>query len=163
MGFEVIMPPPSTGGGGGPVAWADITGKPAIATTIADPGSDSVLAGEQAVRESLNKLKIFGFSFTVEPPEAKAYKISNDWPIDVNCTITEITHQGIGGGCTANWKIGATNITNASAVSVTTSKVETVPSGANVLSEGVELTLTLSAVDAECTAVEITVKYERAN
>lgn len=164
MGFEVIMPPPSTGGGGGgPVAWADITGKPAIATTISDPGSDTVLAGEQAVRESLNKVKTFGFSWVHELPAEGNHVVTDDWPVDVNCTITEITTKGIGGGATVGFKINGTNITNASAIAVTTSELETVPSGANVMSEGIELSYDISALDEECTAIRFTVKYERAN
>jgi len=163
MGLIILNPGGGSSGGGGPVAWVDITGKPAIATAIADPGSDSVIAGEQAVRESLNKNKTQGFSWVHELPEDGNHVVTDDWPIDVNCLITEITSKGIGGGATAGFKINGVAITNASAISVTTSELETVPSGANVLSEGVELSYDLASVAVECTAIRFTVKYERAN
>lgn len=161
MSISIVIPP--SGSGGGATSWDQLTGKPAIATTIGDPGSDGVIAGEQAVRESLDKNKTQGFSFSIEVPEAKQYIITDDWPVDVNCTITEITSKGVGGGCTADWKIGSTSIEGASAISVTTSELETVPTDDNVLAEGDELSVTLSSVDEGCTEVRFTVKYERAN
>jgi hypothetical protein len=44
------------GGGGGASDWGSITGKPTINTTVGDPGSDSDLVSEQAVREALDAL-----------------------------------------------------------------------------------------------------------
>lgn len=40
-------------GGGGSTDWSSVTGKPTIQTTVGDPGSDSNLVSEQAVREAV--------------------------------------------------------------------------------------------------------------
>lgn len=163
MPIIVINPGGGGGGGGGSVAWGDITGKPTIQTTVGNPGSDANFVSEQAVREMQNRNKVQGFAFSIEAPEAREYVITDDWPMDVDCEIIEITSRGVGGGATADWKIGSTSITGASAIDVTTSAVETAPSAANVLVEGNALSVTLSDVDELCTEIRFTVKYERDN
>ena len=158
--MSIIITP--GGGSGGSAAWGDITGKPTIATTVDDPGSDSNLISEQAVREALDLLKVQGLAFTIEAGENKEYFISTDWPVDVACLITKITTDATSGTATANFKINSTSITNASAVAISSTEVATVPSGANTISQGDSLSVTLSSV-SDPVDITVTIRYERAN
>lgn len=107
-------------GGGGASTWSELTGKPAIQTTIGDPGSDANLVSEQAAREALNPFKFGGIGAYFAEPSNVEYIITDACPI--GGTITGAAFKTRSGTVEATFRINGVAITGLTSLAASSTR-----------------------------------------
>lgn len=83
------------------------------------------------------------YPFQIQSPQDSEYRLITNtrWPL----TVDQITLQTDAGTLTANLKIESTSVTSLNAIAVTSTESSTSATGANTMSVGQNLSITLSS------------------